>query len=138
MTLKQGYGYLFYKLYKFYEKVSSPPFLSDWKAAVSILALEIWFLFSIIVYYKVFSKKDLVPHALTNPLTYVILAFLIMLKIILFDHKNRWKDYVNMYDKWPSGKNNRGSVIVTIIVLSIIANLIFSFYLMSKIDWSKH
>ncbi len=40
----KAYYYLFYKIYKFYEKAPAR-FWSDWKASISITALEIWLLF---------------------------------------------------------------------------------------------
>ena len=57
MTIKKTYTYLFYKLYQFYEKGVSV-WMSDWKATLSLLILEIWLLLSVLVYYKVYFKEE--------------------------------------------------------------------------------
>ncbi len=43
MSFKKTYHYLFYKFYRFYERGPSI-WLSDWKAAFSLMVLEIWLL----------------------------------------------------------------------------------------------
>ncbi|HMR91221.1 MAG TPA: hypothetical protein PKC69_02860 [Chitinophagaceae bacterium] len=138
MTLKQMYGYLFYKLYRFWEKVSTPKLWSDWKAGIAILALEVWFLVSVQNYYEVLTKKELISSPSSNPLTFIILAVLIIIKLIMFEYQGRWKRYIAEFDKWPEKKNRRGTMIVWSIIFLIIANLIFSFYLMSQIDWKQY
>lgn len=138
MSIKQIYSYLFYKLYKFWERVSVPKFWSDWKSGISMLALEIWLLVSVMVYYKVFTKRDLINNALRHPLTFIILAILIMIKLMMFEHQDRWKKYVIEFDKWPKRKNRKGTIVVWSVIILIVANLIFSYYLMSKIDWAQY
>ena len=54
--MKKAYYYLFYKLYKFWEYISIPKFWSDFKAIVSIIALEIWSFFSIINFYELSNE----------------------------------------------------------------------------------
>ena len=42
------------------------------------------------------------------------------------------------FENWPKKKNIRGGIIVWGIIIFIIANLIFSFYLMSLINWKLY
>lgn len=56
----------------------------------------------------------------------------------IFHHRDQWKKIVHDFDKLPKQRNRIGSVIVLLVVVAVIANLIFSFYLMSKIDWKLY
>lgn len=137
MTLKRSYYYFFYKLYIFFENAPSR-WLSDWKATFSLFVLEIWILLSVMVYYKVFTKKDLIPDSRLVLVSFSVIIILSLIKYFAFEHRDRWKEYVEEFSKWPTKKNKTGALIVWLIVLLIIANLIFSFYLMSQIDWKQY
>lgn len=134
------YRYLFYKLYKFYEGTPfwSAKWWSDWKASFSLLVLEIWSLVSIVVYYEVITKKTLLPEQVLNKVAIGVVVLLAIVKYFAFEHKGRWKRYVAEFSQWPKNKNRIGTLIVWLIVLFILGNLIFSFYLMSQIDWQRY
>jgi hypothetical protein len=134
--IKKAYYYLFYKFYKMSEAAPSR-WLSDWKAAIVIGALEIWLLLSIGVYFSVCTKRVLALE-LSKPIIYVPLVTILILNYISFIHTDEWKDYVKEFDQLPKEKNRLGSWIVFAIVVFVLANLIFSFYLMSRIDWSQY
>ena len=137
MTIKKIYYYLFYKLYKFFEWAPSR-WLSDWKATVALMALEVLFLMSLMVYYKVFTKKDLFSDKSLTIVGITVIIILSLIKYFAFEHRDIWKDYVKEFNKWPARKNKIGTFIVWSIVMLIIANLVFSYYLMSQIDWKKY
>ena len=137
MIIKKAYYYLFYKLYRFYE--SSPSvWWSEWKALLTILILEIWFLMSFGIYYQVITKKDLLPDNIFKYLGIALIIFLGIINYYVFDYNDRWKRYVSEFNKWPRNKNRIGTFIVWLFILIIIGNLIYSYYLMSKIDWKKY
>jgi hypothetical protein len=137
MTIKKAYYYLFYKLYRFSESAPSR-WLSDWKATFSLLVLEIWILVSFMVYYKVFTKKDLIPDNRLTMMGITVVVVLSLIKYFVFEYQDRWKEYVVEFNKWPAKKNKTGTLVVWFIVLLIIANLTFSFYLMSQINWKQY
>jgi uncharacterized membrane protein YwzB len=137
MTIKKVYYYFFHKFYKFSEAAPSR-WLSDWKAMFSLLVLEIWILLSVMVYYKVFTKKDLIPDNRLTMVSITVVIALSLIKYFAFEHRDRWKEYVEEFSKWPTKKNKTGTLVVWLIVLLIIANLIFSFYLMSQINWKQY
>jgi uncharacterized membrane protein YukC len=132
--IKRAYYYLFYKFYKMSEAAPSR-WMSDWKAGIVIIALEIFLLYSLVNYYNVFVDKffDFGKGSVISTVLIVCL-----LNYLLFVHTDKWKDYVKEFDQLPKKKNRIGSWIVFGIVLFVVANLIFSFYLMSKIDWSQY
>jgi hypothetical protein len=137
MTLRKAYYYLFYKLYKFSEAAPSR-WWSEWKASLSLMVLEIWILISVMVYYKVFTKKDLIADSSLTAVGITVVISLVIIKYFAFDHHDRWKDYVKEFDKWSIRKNRIGTLVVWMIILFTLGNLIFSFYLMSQIDWKQY
>ncbi|MGJ1438719.1 hypothetical protein [Sphingobacterium siyangense] len=135
--LKRAYYYLFYSFYRFWEKTSCLKFLSDWKSVVCIGTLEIWFILSLGIYYTVITK-DVTDLSFKMPIVFVPFLIIVLTKYFVFVHTDVWKDYVKEFDKLPKEQNRKGSWIVFAIVVFVISNLIFSFYLMSQIDWSKY
>ena len=127
--MKRIYYYFFYKFYKMSEAAPSK-WASDWKASIVIAALEIWLLFSLINYYNVFVDKDFfLPQ-----IFYIIIGVAVfVLNYYLFIHTDIWKEYVKEYDKLPKDKNRLGGIIVFFTTFFILFNIIYSFYLMSKI-----
>lgn len=53
-------------------------------------------------------------------------------------HTDIWKEYVIEFDQLSKKKNRIGGWIVFGVVLLVVMNLIFSFYLMSQVDWSMY
>lgn len=137
MTIKKAYCYLFYKLYRFYESAPSK-WMSDWKAVFSLLVLEIWILVAGFTYYKVFTKKDLISADSLTVVAVFIVIFLVLIKFFVFEFQDRWKEYVKEFDGWPRNKNKIGTIITWLIVLCIITNLVYAFYLLSRIDWKEY
>ena len=142
MSIETAYYYLFYKLYKFYdvdpELWWSANWGTSWKAGLSIIVLQIWLLVSFDNYYSVYTKKDLIPDHLVTPFAVTTVLILITINYFILEHKCRWRKYFVEFERLPREKNNIGSVIVWLIVLFIIGNLIFSFYLFSQIDWKRY
>jgi len=137
MTLEKGYRYLFYKLYRFYERAPSV-WWSDWKASFSLMVLEVWLLLSFMVYYKVITKRDLIPDNRLTIVSITVVVILSAIKYFVFEHQNRWKEYVEEFTKLPKKKNRIGTLIVWLIVLFILGNLVFSFFLLRQIDWTLY
>ena len=137
MNIKKIYSYIFYKLYKFSEAAPSK-WWSDWKALIALEALEVWLIISIFIYYDVITKKEL-PDDKTIVLVGVfIIIILSLIKYFVFYHKDQWKIYVKEYDKLSKRQNKIGSALVIILIILILCNLIFSFFLMSQINWELH
>jgi hypothetical protein len=134
---KKAYSYLFYKMYKHFESGPSI-WLSDWKASFSILVLEIWLCLSGLNYYSIFFKKAVLSDTILTVSSLCLVVFLAAIKYIAFEYQDRWKKVVNDFDELPKNKNKAGTYIVLTVILIIIANLIFSFFLLSKVDWQLY
>jgi hypothetical protein len=111
--------------------------LSDWKAGIVIIALETWLLLSLIIYYNVFIDRYFNLTA-TSPVIILSSIAILLGNYFAFVHTDEWKAYVKEFDALPKKKNQIGSLIVFAIVVLVIANLVFSFYLMSQIDWKQY
>ncbi|MFN0293021.1 hypothetical protein [Pedobacter helvus] len=133
----KAYYYLFYRIYRFWENVSDPKFWSDWKAGIVIIVLELFLLASIFIYYKIFFNRY-VHLSESNRDIIIPLLLVVIPNYFAFVHTDRWKDYVKEFDALPKKDNKIGGWIVFGFILLVIANLIFSIYLMSKVDWSQY
>jgi len=127
----KAYYYLFYKLYKFWEFVSIPRFWSDFKAIVSIVALEVWLLFSIINTYSIVENNKF-NIEFSNALILVPFCSIIILNYTVFIHTDKWKEYNAEFDQLSRRKNIIGGIIVWAIILSIIVSVFTSAYLLQK------
>lgn len=134
--MKKAYYYLFYKLYKHYEKGPSV-WMSDWKASFSLDVLIYFIVTSLFIYYKVIFNRYI--HLSENNME----AFLLVITVVLanyfiFHSQNQSKRIIADFDQLPKNKDQTGGWIVFCFVLFVIVNLVFSFYLMSQIDWKKY
>ncbi len=130
MLIKKIYYYIFYKLYKHFEN-SSQPWWSDWKAGLSLSALEIWFLGSILIYYSIINNIRL-TLSITSPTILIPLISIFILNYFSFIHTDIWKEYNKGFDQLPTEKNRRGTIIVWAIVIFIIINFFGSAYYLQK------
>lgn len=131
MIMRKIYPYIFYKLYKFSEAAPSK-WWSDWKATVALLALELWFIMSVFIYYDLITNKGLPADNIVAIVGGLTIGVLVLIKYLVFYRYDRWRTYVAEFDKWPKRKNKIGTVLVCMLVFVIISNLIFSFYLLSQ------
>ncbi|KPE48943.1 hypothetical protein [Chryseobacterium indologenes] len=138
--LKKKYYYLFYKIYRFIESISESnggKFWSDWKASLVLDCLIYFLLISLFIYYNIFIN----PYANldeSNIDIFVVVVIVALFNYFVFHHRDQWKKIVVEYDKLAKKKNKIGSWIVIGVITMIIVNLIYAFYLMSQIDWSKY
>lgn len=134
--LKKGYYYLFYQLYKWYEKGPSV-WWSDWKAALSIDAFILFILLPIFIYYKIYINPYI--HLSEGNIDVIIVVLLISIpNYFIFHHREQWKDIVKEFDQLPKHTNKIGGWIVFGVVMLVITNMVFAFYQMSLVDWSQY
>ncbi|WP_142685414.1 hypothetical protein [Chitinophaga polysaccharea] len=136
MMLKNGYRYFFYKMYRFAENAPSR-WWSEWKAMLSVIVLEIMLLMTLEGYFSIIFKHDIVP-GYDNLVTITQAVVITLFNYFFFLHKDKWKLYVKELDKQSRRQQFIGGLVVWSLVFLIFANLIFMFYLMSRIDWSLY
>jgi hypothetical protein len=103
MKMIKMYYYLFYKFYRLFEAFKTTRWLTDTKAVIVVMSIEIWILLSLNCYYDVLSHK----RGQLNFISIKVLVPFILLLIIkwfAFWRDDRWKDYVKEFDKWPEEK----------------------------------
>lgn len=135
-TLKDIYYFTFYKIYQYYERGPSV-WMSDWKASLTIDVLLFFLLFSGLNYYTVFFNRQysLDSNFNTQLIILFYLLFISLPNYFLFNHKNRWRIIVKRFEQLSASKNRTGGWMVFFAVIAILVNLIFSYYLMSLINW---
>lgn len=126
--IKRAYYYLFYKFYKMSEAAPSR-WMSDWKAGLVIIVLELFLIASIANYYTVFIDRTLPLAELSNLSICIWVLIIVIPNYFAFVNTNVWKDYVREFDQLPKSVNRKGTLIVLGITLFVAANFIFSFYL---------
>jgi len=138
--IKKSYYYFFYKIYRSIEytsELSGGKFLTLFKASVVMIALETWMLFSWVNYYAIYTKT-LKELSISMPVIYIPLLIIVGFNYFTLDYKGRWKKYNSEFVNYTKKKNRIGGWIVFGIILLIITNLIFSFYLVYQIDWNQY
>lgn len=131
VSIKRAYDYFFYKLYKSFEGAPSK-WLSDWKASFFLMVIEIWVGLSMLNYFSVLFPRINLTDKFLTVISVSIVIVLATIKYYSFEHQDRWQSVVKTFDELPKYRNRIGTYIVWGIVLLILANLIFSFYLLSK------
>ena len=130
ISLRRAYDYLFYKLYRSFEAAPSK-WLSDWKALFVLMVIEIWIFLAALNYFSVlFPSVVLSDQFLVTTALFLVLV-LALIKYFGFEHNGRWKTVVRRCDKLPPGQNRRGSYVLWSVILLVLINLVFSFFLLS-------
>ncbi|QRI51485.1 hypothetical protein [Elizabethkingia anophelis] len=131
--IKRAYYYFFYKMYKLIDytsTISGGAFLTDFKASLAMIALEVWFVASLFNYYAILIDENFI----VKKVHFIILGILVLLlNYFTFDNNDIWKDYIKKFDQLPERVNKRGSIFFYTIIIFIISNFILSLYLLYEI-----
>lgn len=131
--MRKAYYYLFYRIYRVVDKSSKAmggAFLTDFKAVCYLIILEIYLLFSIGIYWTEIGDFN-IELRLDMPIVYVPLILVIGLNSIAFGNRKVWQRYVAEFERWPKRKNAIGGWIVVSLMSLLVANFVFTFYLLS-------
>jgi hypothetical protein len=138
--IKKSYYYFFYKIYRSIEytsELSGGKFLTFYKTGLVMLALETWIFFSLLAYYKIYTKIS-IQLLISMPIIYIPAIIIYAFNYFTLDYKDNWRQFNAEFANYSKRKNRIGGWIVFGIILIIVSNLIYSFYLMSQIDWSQY
>lgn len=133
-NIKQAYFFVFYKMYKW---IGEDNWSTNWKASLFIDVLIFFVILSFIVYYMTFIDR----YFELGDSKIIVFLFIVGVSVpnyFIFHHRDQWKEIIKNFDNLPKKKNRIGGWIVFGVVLLIFTNLIFAFYQMSLIDWSKY
>lgn len=128
------YHYIYYKLYK----ISGVYFTDSLKkesAFLFILILELITILSFVNYY-IFWTKHIIDFDVTE--LFVLSVILSLINYYVFFSRNQWKIIVEEYDKLQKNKNRILTLSVWCFILALFINLVFSYYVLSLIDWSLY
>ena len=130
MKFIKTYQYLYYKIYNFLKLTELDGFWMEWRAYCLMISINIFALFSILNYFTVITKVYIkFPDNKIWICIFSLVLSLVNYRLLL--SKNRWKEIIKEFDKLPRKTNDKGTLVSWIIIIFIIVNLIFSFFLMS-------
>jgi len=135
MNTKKGYQYFYYRLYKYFE--SGVVWMTEWKASASLDILEVLLLASFGCYYKVITKNT-TDLSLRIPIVWVPVLAIILFNYFTFHSRDQWKQIVKQFNQLDKRTNIIGKWIFWGVIIFVIANFAFSYYLLLRIDWSKY
>ncbi|MRX42072.1 hypothetical protein GJU43_22585 [Flavobacterium sp. LC2016-23] len=138
--IKKSYYYFFYKIYRSIEYTSNSfggETLISSKAGLVMLALQVWVLISISAYYAIYTKT-FIELTISMPIVYIPAIIVFAFNYFTLDYKDNWKKYNVEFANYSKRKNRIGGWIVFGIILLVISNLIYAFYLMGEVDWNKY
>ena len=133
-TIEIAYDYVFYTIYRFWEKVPSR-WWSDWKAVITICFL-LFFAMSSILNTSIYACKiDLVPE--TKFLTIIIGLIIYGLNYYYFLYKDKWRGRILKFKSLNKRVDRIGVCFVIFSSIIIIISLIYSCHLLSIVDWQN-
>lgn len=129
MLLKKAYYYFYYQLYKFTNPTSIFP--RQFRATLYLGTLLIFIGASGLYFYGTFIQPGFqIGDGKWSVILYI--GIVCLPNFFMFEYKDQWKDIVSEFDKLPKKTNQIGRLIVWSIIILIIANFIFSIYLMDQ------
>ena len=134
--MKNIYFYLYYKLYRSYERGQSV-WLSEWKATLTLDFFIYIILSTLFVYYKIFVNRY-AKLSVSNFEIFLVLIISNVLHFLMFHHNDKWKIIIQKFDSLPKKSNVIGGWAIGLLLLLILANFVLALYLMSQIDWSPY
>jgi hypothetical protein len=132
--MRKLYYLLFYKVSSFFKHASDDG-LADWKAIVIIGGAQVLLLVELMVWWTVITKIGI---GISKYWIIVTGLFIAISNYYIFLYKERWTEYEEEFKNYSKQKSILISWIVFLFLIGIIASLIFAFYQMSLIDWSKY
>jgi membrane protease YdiL (CAAX protease family) len=133
MTIKKAYYYLYYKIYKMWDKVENPFLSTNLRADISMIFIMIWFIVSLFAYLSIMLGRR-IELDLTKPIGLILAILVLGLTLYFFTFSTKKKDYFIEFEQWPVKKNRLGGLIVVCIVIFILVNLFVSIDLMKKLN----
>jgi len=135
--MKKYYYLLFYEIYKFFKSTSDHGW-SAWKAFVIISCAQALLIVEIDVWCDIiFREKNiqfLNTYIIVIPLS-IILAVVNYYPLLYNEH---WRQYEDEFNSYSKQKRSLIGLFVFLFLTVIVMGLIFAFYQMSLIDWSKY
>lgn len=132
--MKKTYYLLFYKLSQFFKAVSD----DNWekhKALVIINGLCGLLFMELLIWWIIVTKTTI--HA--SKFWLIIPVFIIVtFNYNFFMSKNKWNNYKVEFRSYSLRTNRVINLLVLVFILVVLGSLIFAFYKMSLIDWSKY
>lgn len=131
--MKRAYYYLYYTIYKAWSKNYNPLLSNNFRADISLMAIQIWFLGVLDTYLSIILNQDATDISIISPKVIIALILVIGSTLYFFTFSDKWKPYFEEFEKLPKRKNLIGGIVVWGIVIFIFINVFISVELAKKL-----
>lgn len=134
--LKIAYAYLFFFIYNSVNKKDN--ILVQPKTLFLVILIELMVVMSTVIQYGNITKTTVIPENFNRLNLLFIIMPLIALNFWFFERNKNWKKYLEEFKAWPIEKQKKWNWFMRVILIFVSANLIFSFYWLSQINWKLY
>ena len=135
--MKKAYYLLFYKIYSFFKSISDDGW-ADWKSYVIIGGSQGLLIVEFYVWCDIIFKNRNIEFS--NPYKVVIplAIFIAVINYYIFLQDDKWREYEEEFKNYTKKKSSIVGWLSFLFLIGVLSSLVFAFYQMSLIDWSKY
>lgn len=139
MSIIKTLGSLNYRLHQCLdEAMSRETKQGTWNISSCIEILQVWLLLSCLVYYTVNTREELVPSHLQVPIFSAVVFTLTLVNYVLLEQRWPKGKFSKTVDTCSGPNNNLATALCWLLALLVVVNLLFSYFLLSNIDWTHY
>jgi hypothetical protein len=134
--IQKAYFHFFYRLCCLFKSISDDGW-EEWKALLIVGVTTSFILINIDLYIKILFKVGFILE-LPKFAFGVLFLIIALFHYLILLHNDGWKQYEVEFKQYSKEKNRAIDLLFFFFVLFILGNLIFAFYQLSLIDWTKY
>jgi len=135
--IKKVYSLFFYKLYCLFKSQSEDGW-EDWKALVVIGGLQGLLIIEFYTWCDIIFKNNNIEFSSPRIVIALIAIIITAFNYYVLLYQDRWRQYEEEFKQYSDEKNKAINLLVFFFILLDLGSLIFAYYQMSLIDWSKY
>jgi hypothetical protein len=132
--MKILYYYFFFKLYNRHNRKSSNRF-AEWRAALSILAVEVLLVLCIIGDISIITERDIMLLPYIPPCFLTLIIILAVSKYFVFMKRMQWQKYHRVFQAWPNRRRQIADMLIGGVIFFLVANLIVLYHILDNTDF---
>lgn len=134
---KNAYYLLFYTLYRLFKSLSEDGW-EAWKALIVISGLQGLLIVEFYTWCDIIFKNNNLEFSSPRIVITLLAIVITVFNYYALLHHGRWKKYEEEFKHYSDEKNKVINLSVFLFIIIVLGSLIFAFYQMSLIDWSKY
>ncbi|SIR08378.1 hypothetical protein [Pontibacter lucknowensis] len=140
MSIIKTLGSIIYRLHQYLDAATFRETKrgATWSISSCIEILQVWLLLSCLLYYAVNTTEELVPSQLQVPIFSAVIFTLTLVNYVLLEQRWPWGKLFKIFLASSAPKNNPASALGWLLALLVVVNVLFSYFLLSNIDWAHY